>query len=865
TPIVELPPAVLSSDPRHNGSNAPRDANITVTFTEPVEVENGWFAISCVSSGQHNSATIAPGGPNAWIIIPNVNFVPGEQCSVTIVKDFVRDTDLDDGGTNTDLLTRNYTATFTVATGDAPAYSSDVHTMFGNPTDATADVNTPNNYLMEKPEFTLSYNRERGTPNWVSWHLADEWIGTLARFDTFRADPAVPADWYRVTHVDYAASGFDRGHMVPNADRDPASSSPINQATFLMTNMIPQAPDNNQGPWANMENYLRTLLPANEVYIVAGGSGTGGSGSNGFTTTIAGGHVTVPAVTWKVALVIPKQDGNDVRRVTAGTRTIAVIMPNVQGIRNNDWMGYLTSVDQVEALTGYDFFEEVADAVENAIEAGVNGTNPPGVENSAIGVDEDAAKTFTLAAVNGSDNPLTYTILTEPAHGTLSGSGANQTYTPLPDFNGTDSFTYRASDGSKSSNTATVSITVYEVNDAPNASSDHRAATEDTPLQFTASELTANDNAGPSNESNQTLTVSGVTATAETHGAVALANGVVTYTPASNYNGAASFAYEVCDDDGACATSSVTLEVAAVNDAPTASISAPATGVEGASVSATITAEDLDADALTIAWTVTKNGAPFANGNGGNVSFTPDDNGVYEIAATAADASAATGTAAVSVAITNAAPLIVTTTGPTGSLVAGTSTTVSVNTTDAGTADTHSATFAWGDGTTSTVACAAGTCSASHSYAAAGIYNVAIVVSDDDGATAASSFDNIVVTDANAGSVTGGGWIATPSGKASLNVNAKYQKNATPAGNTHFEVAGVQFKSTAHEWLVVSGNTAVLQGTGTVNGGGTYGFRITITDAATDLFAIRVWNKSTNQPLYETSAPLGGGNLSIQK
>ena len=88
----------------------------------------------------------------------------------------------------------------------------------------------------------------------------------------------MPPDWYRVQSFDFTGSGFDRGHMVPNADRDKETSIPINQATFLMTNMLAQAPDNNQGPWAALENYLRTLLPAEEIYIVAGGAGAGGIG-----------------------------------------------------------------------------------------------------------------------------------------------------------------------------------------------------------------------------------------------------------------------------------------------------------------------------------------------------------------------------------------------------------------------------------------------------------------------------------------------------------------------------------------------------------------------------------------------------------
>ena len=75
------------------------------------------------------------------------------------------------------------------------------------------------------------------------------------------------------------------------------------------------------------------------------------SGSNGgLTTTLADGHVTVPAHTWKVALVIPKGSGDDISRVSCSSRTIAVIMPNIQGIRNDPWENFLTTVDAVESL-----------------------------------------------------------------------------------------------------------------------------------------------------------------------------------------------------------------------------------------------------------------------------------------------------------------------------------------------------------------------------------------------------------------------------------------------------------------------------------------------------------------------------------
>jgi DNA/RNA endonuclease G (NUC1) len=430
--IVELQPFVFRTDPVRNGLDVPRDATIDVTFTEAVTVDPAWFNLTCAGSGQHNSATFASsfGGQDQYIT-PNDNFIAGEQCTVTVFKDRVHDVDLNDSGPNTDTLPADYSWSFTVATGTAPPYPPSVHLTMGNPSAAGTD---PLNYLMEKPEFALSYNRDLGRPNWVSWHLSDEWVGTLTRVDTFRPDPQVPPDWYRVQSFDFSGTGFDRGHMTPNADRDKETSIPINQATFLMSNMVAQAPLNNQGPWADLEAYLRTLTdPANpvegnnEVYIVAGPAGVGGTGSlGGVTNTVANGHVTVPASTWKVALVLPKASGDDLSRVTCTTRTIAVIMPNTQTI-NTDWHTYLTTVDAVEALSGYDFFSNLPEPYQRCIEAGTNGNNPPLVKgNQTITFPQPADSIygdapFTVAATGGaSGNPVTFA-----ASGACSSSGFN--------------------------------------------------------------------------------------------------------------------------------------------------------------------------------------------------------------------------------------------------------------------------------------------------------------------------------------------------------------------------------------------------------------------------------------------------------
>ena len=242
-----------------------------------------------------------------------------------------------------------------------PTPTTSVHLTMGNPSNAITNVLQPNNYLMEKPQYVLSYSRDNGGPNWVSWHLDNSWLGSTPRQDDFRADTTLPTGWYRVQATDYSGSGFDRGHMCPSADRTVTVTA--NSSTFLMTNMIPQLPANNQGVWANLESYSRTLVSqGNELYIISGG--------HGLQFFIANGNVAVPAQTWKVIIVLPV-GSNDVSRVTTSTRTIAVVMPN-SGSIGSDWRAYRVSVDQVEAITGFDFFSNVSSGIQAVIEGRVD-------------------------------------------------------------------------------------------------------------------------------------------------------------------------------------------------------------------------------------------------------------------------------------------------------------------------------------------------------------------------------------------------------------------------------------------------------------------------------------------------------------
>ncbi len=231
--------------------------------------------------------------------------------------------------------------------------------LLGNPSNATADVANENNYLMVKPQYALSYNRSRATANWVAWRLDSTWIGGADRQDDFRPDETLPAGWYRVLDTDYSGSGYDRGHMTPSGDR--TRSIPDNSATFLMTNIVPQLAANNQGPWNDFENYLRSLAQGGqEIYIFSGVAGNVG--------TIAQGKIVVPAVTWKVVLVLPNGT-DDLQRIGKATRAFGIIVPNQAPLSiNAPWRNFRVTVNEVEYLTGYDFFSAIPKNRQELIE-----------------------------------------------------------------------------------------------------------------------------------------------------------------------------------------------------------------------------------------------------------------------------------------------------------------------------------------------------------------------------------------------------------------------------------------------------------------------------------------------------------------
>ncbi|HEY4178814.1 MAG TPA: Ig-like domain-containing protein [Kofleriaceae bacterium] len=281
---------------------------------------------------------------------------------------------------------------------------------------------------------------------------------------------------------------------------------------------------------------------------------------------------------------------------------------------------------------------------------------------------EDTALVLAPASLLANDSDLDGDTLTvanafSATHGTVTVSGGTVTYTPVLNYNGPASFVYTVSDPTGASATATVAIVVTSVNDNPVANADMVAGTEDQATTIAASTLLAND----TDVDGDTLTVSGVTAGAGTHGTVTLSGTGVLYTPVADFNGVATFAYTVSDGQGGSASAMVTVTVAAVNDAPTAVNDTFTTAEDVPLVVAgsTLTLNDTD-DGGNANLTVASVGAA-TNGtvtlSGQTVKFVPSPNyyGPASFTYVVRDAQAATATATVSITVTpvNDAPVAI--------------------------------------------------------------------------------------------------------------------------------------------------------------------------------------------------------------
>ncbi len=196
--------------------------------------------------------------------------------------------------------------------------------------------------------YTFSYNESYEQANWVAYELtAPETVALFKRNNRFSIDPKVTTG--TADQTDYAHSGYDRGHLAPAADM--AWSEQSMRESFYYSNMSPQAPSFNRGVWKRLEEFVRAKAINHEaLYVVTGPVLMPGLPS------IGPHHVSVPAFFYKVLL-------DYTHSPVIG---IGFIVPNKGS--NLPLEGYAVSIDEVEQLTGIDFFPSLPDTIEEAVE-----------------------------------------------------------------------------------------------------------------------------------------------------------------------------------------------------------------------------------------------------------------------------------------------------------------------------------------------------------------------------------------------------------------------------------------------------------------------------------------------------------------
>jgi DNA/RNA endonuclease G (NUC1) len=293
--------------------------------------------------------------------------------------------------------------------------------LLGNPSNATADTNDHTHYLIQRDVEALDYSDALRQPNWASWHYTTGDSGSSGRSSFFFLDTNLPTNFYWVQTNDYSGSGYDRGHMCPSADRTDTVAH--NDETFLMSNIIPQAPDNNQGIWANLESYSRTLASGgNEVLVTCGPQGFGDA------RTASSGQIPIASNVWKIIVVVPPGGGSTLDRITSTTRVIAVNIPNIQGIRNAPWQNYLTSVNQLQTNTGFTFFTALNPNLADVLRAKVDGAPADGITGFTPG----AGEPNTSVVITGNNFSGTTAVEFNGQSTTFTVNSGNQITTIVP-------------------------------------------------------------------------------------------------------------------------------------------------------------------------------------------------------------------------------------------------------------------------------------------------------------------------------------------------------------------------------------------------------------------------------------------------
>ncbi|MDQ3262877.1 MAG: Ig-like domain-containing protein [Myxococcota bacterium] len=396
--------------------------------------------------------------------------------------------------------------------------------------------------------------------------------------------------------------------------------------------------------FSNEATVTISVTPVNDAPLAHAQSQTTGE-DTGLDLTLTGEDPDAPPPT-----LIPSLKGQDpdgarrALRLVASPLNFTVVTPPTHGTLSGvaPQLRYQPDAD----FHGEDSFtfrvnDGELDSQEATVTLNVTPINDAPVADAlALTLDEDVATPVTLGGSDVDQDPLEWTVVTQPQHGTLSGTAPELTYTPNPDFHGEDSFTYSAGDGALESEVATVSLLIQSVNDAPQASTQQVLTDEDLAV---AVSLEGSD----TEEDPLTFQV----VDAPSHGTLSGVPPELTYSPASNFHGEDRFTFKSHDGQVDSEPRTILITVAPINDAPVATARSASTEEDG-EVGFTLTGTDVDGDELTYT-VVTQPAHGTLSGTPPQLTYTPypDFTGADSFTFQANDGDAHSGPATVTLAV----------------------------------------------------------------------------------------------------------------------------------------------------------------------------------------------------------------------
>ena len=207
--------------------------------------------------------------------------------------------------------------------------------------------------ILDRGEFVIGYSPRLRHPVWVAYHVPPKARFPHDKRPGFHKDKAVPSS---PSAGDYSSTGYDRGHMAPNYAIETRFGKDAQKRTFAMTNVSPQSPELNRGPWRELEHRIADLWTAKygEIWVVVGAL----SGAGGARETLSGTSIDVPESYY---MVIAAQ-------TSEGVRALAVLLPQTVGYGTFP-VHHILTIDRLEQITGFDFFPDMPGFLQDALES----------------------------------------------------------------------------------------------------------------------------------------------------------------------------------------------------------------------------------------------------------------------------------------------------------------------------------------------------------------------------------------------------------------------------------------------------------------------------------------------------------------